>query len=261
MKKEEAVAQKTTSAPAKVPVPAMSDITVEGQKDEPLHEGMFQACRTRISDAVIEKDFKLLKDSKYALTYKDKDKSLAIRTFVQKRKAMGFPAKEAFEMQTDPAYEQSCDSAIKDYEVLQSAAADPHEQGHTVSYQLYSMPMGIDNREFLTMKRTVADEQAGVYEMISRSCAWPSKPAQKKPFRATVFRYTRIESVPGNPDAHICTMLTYTDLKGGLQQKMAGQMEKAMISRADDEAKALTKSLAEAMNKGKKKGGVWPKSV
>jgi hypothetical protein len=42
---------------------------------------------------------------------------------------------------------------------------------------------------------------------------------------------------------------------------MAGQMEKAMISRADDEAKALTKSLAEAMNKGKKKGGVWPKSV
>ena len=78
--------------------------------------------------------------------------------------------------------------------------------------------------------------------------------------RATVFAYTRVEPVPGQPNAHTCTysgeyiygtkqlpmfcggmcdtyvpragtMLTYSDLKGGLQQKMSGQMEKAMISR------------------------------
>lgn len=122
------------------------------------------------------------------------------------------------------------------------------------------MPMGIDNREFLTMKRSVTDEQAHVYEMISRSVSWPSRPEQKKPFRATVFRYTRIEGVPGNPDAHTCTSLTYTDLKGGLQQKMAGQMEKAMVSRADDEAKALSRSLALKMNNGNK-SGEWPKPV
>jgi hypothetical protein len=251
----------TKPTPKKMPVVAMSDITIEGSKDEALHDGMFEACRTRISDAVLEKEFKLLKESKYAFSYKDKDKSLAVRTFVQKRKPMGFPPKEAFEMQTDPAYEQSNDSAIKNYEVLQSASEDQHGQDHTVSYQLYNMPMGIDNREFLTMKRMVVDEQTGVYEMISRSVAWPSWPEQKKPFRATVFRYTRVEHVPGNPDAHTCTNLTYTDLKGGLQQKMAGQMEKAMVSRADDEAKALGKSLASKMNKGKKKGGEWPKPV
>jgi hypothetical protein len=252
--------KKTTSAPVAMPVPVMSDITVEGRKDDALHDGMFEACRRRVSDATLEQDFKLLKDSKYALSYKDKDKSLAIRTFVQKRKALGFPAKEAFALQTDPEYEQSSDSAIKNYEVLQSASEDKHEQGHIVSYQLYNMPMGIDNREFLTMRRTVADDQAGVYEMISRSVAWPSRPAQKKPFRATVFRYTRVERVSGNPDAHTCTNLTYTDLKGGLQQKMAGQMEKAMVSRADDEAKALSKRLAADMNQGKKKGE-WPKPV
>ena len=100
----EAAPRVTTSAPAKMTVPAMSDITVEGNKDDALHDGMFEACRVRISDAVLEMQFKLLKDSKYALSYKDKDKSLAVRTFVQKRKAMGFPAKEAFELQTDAAY-------------------------------------------------------------------------------------------------------------------------------------------------------------
>ena len=100
----EAAPRVTPSAPAKMTVPAMSDITVEGDKDDALHDGMFEACRARISDAVLEMQFKLLKDSKYALSYKDKDKSLAVRTFVQKRKAMGFPAKEAFELQTDAAY-------------------------------------------------------------------------------------------------------------------------------------------------------------
>ena len=239
----------------------MADITVEGRKEDALHDGMFEACRTRISESVLAKDFKILKDSKYAITYKDKDKSLAIRTFVQKRKAMGFPAKEAFEMQTDPAYEQSSDSAIKNYEVLQRAGDDPHGQGHTVSYQMYSMPPGIDNRDFLTMKRVVVDEKAGLYEQLSRSVAWPSKPEQKKPMRATVCAYTRIETAPGNPDAHICTTLTYTDLKGGLQQKMSGQMESKMISRADDGAKALSKGLAAKMNQGKGKKGEWPKPL
>jgi hypothetical protein len=125
---------------------------------------------------------------------------------------------------------------------------------------MYNMPPGIDNRDFLTMRRTVIDEEGGVYELLSRSVAWPSKPEQKKPMRATVCAYTRIETAPDNPDAHICTTLTYTDLKGGLQQKMAGRMESTMISRADDGAKALSKGLAAKMNKGKKKGE-WPKPV
>ena len=97
-----------------------------------------------------------------------------------------------------------------------------------------------------------AAQDTNVYEMLSRSVDWPSKPAgTHTKFRATVFAYTRVEPLAGKPHAHICTTLTYTDLKGGLQQKMAGQMEKAMVRRADDGAKAMIKELTKAEGKPK----------
>jgi hypothetical protein len=234
-----------------VVVPSLLEIQREGPPDEPLTDAMFEACRARITAEVLAVDFKVIGDSKFTTTYKDKDKSLAIRTFVQIQKPIGFPARDAFELRSSAEYEQSSDGNIKNFAVLQKAQGDPSGLSQTVTYQMYKMPPGIDNREFLTMKRKIVDENAGSYEMLSRSVTWPSKPAAPKPMRATVFAYTRVEPVPGKPHTHTCTTLTYSDLKGGLQQKMAGQMEKAMISRGDDGAKALIKELTKTNGKPK----------
>ena len=53
--------------------------------------------------------------------------------------------------------------------MLQTAEDDPSGLGQTVSYQMYKMPPGIDNREFVTLKRKIVDEKAYIYEMLSRA--------------------------------------------------------------------------------------------
>ena len=135
--------------------------------------------------------------------------------------------------------------AVADVEVLQDAADDPKGQGHLVSYQMYRMPPGIDNRDFLSMKRRRRAEGAtGVFEQLNRSITWPSKPPIKKVMRASVYTYTRVESLAEEPQSSRVCMLMSTDLKGGLQSRMAGQMQRTMISRADDSAKAMIKELS-----------------
>ena len=96
----------------------------------------------------------------------------------------------------------------------------------------------------LMKRRRRAEGATGVFEQLNRSITWPSKPPIKKVMRASVYTYTRVESLAEEPQSSRVCMLMSTDLKGGLQSRMAGQMQRTMISRADDSAKAMIKELS-----------------
>ena len=220
-------------------IPELHDMLVEGAEDEHITDEMFEACRRAVTDPVLESAYKVVSESPMVRMFKDVDKDRNIRTYIHKQAPLGYPPAPVFELRISEEF--GMDKKMYDTGIpMKYEDGNPHKE--QISYRRYKMPPGISDREFCVRKRCLRNEATGTYEQITRSTALASFPGTKL-LRAFTFLYVQVEQIPGNPKAHVSRTLAHTDLKGGLQAKMSGPMQKELVKRADEEIKKIVKQL------------------
>ena len=146
-----------------------------------------------------------------------------------------------WKMKDDISFIKSVDSSILDYEDVSKPSPTT-----TLVYYSYKLPPGLKNRDFLVKSENRVQPEKGVYESIQRSTVDVHKPEVPKKFiRAFMFNYTRLERVetaPGEPEAHESIQLFCTDLRGKIPMSV---LQKAITSMSNN---AVKKKMKAALN-------------
>ena len=155
---------------------------------------------------------------------------------------MALAAAKFWKMKDDISFIKSVDSGILDYEDVSKPSPTT-----TIVYYSYKLPPGLKNRDFLVKSENRVQPEKGVYESIQRSTVDVQKPEVPKKFiRAFMFNYTRLERVetaPGEPEAHESIQLFCTDLRGKIPMSV---IQKASSARDHSKKKRTRKASTTA---------------